>query len=177
MLCNGQAAHQCHCSPHASTASSGELPNLAAQPARGAQTLLACLAARSQSAPFTAARLCREPATNLADNLLRDYEQRWWGAVKKVRLPGPQLCTLSLAERLLGAASVAFWVAVGCFASRCWLCCCPEPVGRRSGDIWKRCLLLQGDEEMVNTMMEGGADVLARTGAHCRHAAAAGGLQ
>ncbi|KAL4852722.1 Signal recognition particle protein [Chlorella vulgaris] len=24
-----------------------------------------------------------EPATNLADNLLRDYEQRWWGAVKK----------------------------------------------------------------------------------------------
>ena len=30
---------------------------------------------------------CREPATNLADNLLRDFEQRWWGAVKKVR-PG-----------------------------------------------------------------------------------------
>ncbi|PRW45505.1 signal recognition particle 43 kDa chloroplastic [Chlorella sorokiniana] len=24
-----------------------------------------------------------EPAANLADNLLRDYEQRWWGAVKK----------------------------------------------------------------------------------------------
>lgn len=24
-----------------------------------------------------------EPVTNLADNLLRDYEQRWWGAVKK----------------------------------------------------------------------------------------------
>ena len=24
-----------------------------------------------------------EPATNLADNLLRDYEQRWWGAVRK----------------------------------------------------------------------------------------------
>jgi signal recognition particle protein len=24
-----------------------------------------------------------EPVTNLADNLLRDFEQRWWGAVKK----------------------------------------------------------------------------------------------
>jgi len=24
-----------------------------------------------------------EPATNLADDLLRDYEQRWWGAVRK----------------------------------------------------------------------------------------------
>jgi hypothetical protein len=32
--------------------------------------------------------LGREVAQNLADNLLRDYEQRWWGAVKKVRGPG-----------------------------------------------------------------------------------------
>lgn len=24
-----------------------------------------------------------EPATNLADDLLRDYEQRWWGSVRK----------------------------------------------------------------------------------------------
>ena len=34
---------------------------------------------------------CREPATNLADNLLRDFEQRWWGAVKKVRLRRAQV--------------------------------------------------------------------------------------
>lgn len=26
---------------------------------------------------------CREPASNLADDLLRDYEQRWWAAVRK----------------------------------------------------------------------------------------------
>jgi hypothetical protein len=39
---------------------------------------------REPSPGCAVARLCREPATNLADNLLRDYEQRWWGAVKKV---------------------------------------------------------------------------------------------
>ena len=26
----------------------------------------------------------REPAANLADDLLRDYESRWWGTVRKV---------------------------------------------------------------------------------------------
>lgn len=41
--------------------------------------------AAAQPTACCGANLCREPATNLADNLLRDYEQRWWGAVKKVR--------------------------------------------------------------------------------------------
>lgn len=36
---------------------------------------------------------CREVATNLADNLLRDFEQRWWGAVKKVGGRG-YMCSL-----------------------------------------------------------------------------------
>ncbi len=29
---------------------------------------------------------CREPAQNLADNLLRDFEERWWSICRKVKL-------------------------------------------------------------------------------------------
>ena len=29
---------------------------------------------------------CREPAQNLADNLLRDFEERWWTICRKVSL-------------------------------------------------------------------------------------------
>ena len=32
----------------------------------------------------TACLACREPAQNLADNLLRDFEDRWWTACRKV---------------------------------------------------------------------------------------------
>ena len=48
-------------------------------------TLFYCLAMHSLAATTTAtAAGRREPASNLADNLLRDFEQRWWGAVKRV---------------------------------------------------------------------------------------------
>jgi hypothetical protein len=32
----------------------------------------------------------REPAANLADNLLRDYEQQWWSSVKKASQPASE---------------------------------------------------------------------------------------
>jgi len=41
-----------------------------------------CLTRCSSSAGFE----CREPAQNLADNLLRDFEERWWSICRKVKL-------------------------------------------------------------------------------------------
>ena len=32
----------------------------------------------------TACLACREPAQNLAENLLRDFKDRWWTACRKV---------------------------------------------------------------------------------------------
>ncbi len=41
-----------------------------------------CLTQCSSSAGLE----CREPAQNLADNLLRDFEERWWSICRKVKL-------------------------------------------------------------------------------------------
>ena len=117
---------------------------------------------------------CREPASNLADNLLRDFEQRWWGAVKKVR-PGharthacyfdavqSKACNCMLAiTRVTATCSV--WHAVltalhftAVVLTLCCALCCAAVAAAATA--------LQGDEEAINSMMAVGGDVLARTG-------------
>jgi hypothetical protein len=128
---------------------------------------------------------CREPATNLADNLLRDFEQRWWGAVKKVR-PG---------HARTHAVRNALQCKLSAACQRSSLCCSAVQIPLHASDHLCHCHMqsvalcaalrcaalhctavvlmlcysaaataLQGDEEAIASMMAVGGDVLARTG-------------
>lgn len=52
---------------------------------------------------------CREPSANIAENLLRDYEDRWWKACREVRLRAWTAAQVakSFASSLLSHAPVA----------------------------------------------------------------------